>query len=81
MEKKDMEDQLKELQGKLNNLKEHIADKEEEKNIAPIIKELEDSSFKLKVELYRKITPIERVQMARHPNRPTTMDYIKYLIK
>lgn len=81
MEKKDMEDQLKELQGKLNNLKEHIADKEEEKNIAPIIKELEDSSFKLKVELYRKITPIERVQLARHPNRPTTMDYIKYLIK
>ncbi len=81
MEKKEIEEQLKELQGKLNSLKDHIADKEEEKNIAPIIKELEDSSFKLKVELYRKITPIERVQLARHPNRPTTMDYIKYLIK
>lgn len=81
MEKKEIEEQLKELQGKLNTLKTHIADKEEEKNIAPIIKELEDSSLKLKVELYRKITPIERVQLARHPNRPTTMDYIKYLIK
>ncbi|HOV13145.1 MAG TPA: acetyl-CoA carboxylase carboxyltransferase subunit alpha, partial [Spirochaetota bacterium] len=34
-----------------------------------------------KTELYRKITPIERVQLARHPGRPTTLDYIKYLIK
>jgi acetyl-CoA carboxylase carboxyl transferase subunit alpha len=34
----------------------------------------------LKVELYRKITPAERIQLARHPNRPTTLDYINYLI-
>lgn len=81
MKKKEIEDQLKELQEKLNGLKTQIADKEEEKNISPIIKELEENAAKLKIELYRKITPIERVQLARHPNRPTTMDLIKYLIK
>jgi acetyl-CoA carboxylase carboxyl transferase subunit alpha len=81
MEKREIEDQLKELQEKLNGLKTQIADKEEEKNISPIIKDLEENAAKLKIELYRKITPIERVQLARHPNRPTTLDYIKYLIK
>ena len=81
MEKREMEEQLKELQEKLTTLKSEIAGKEEKKEIYPIIKELEDNASKLKAELYRKITPIERVQLARHSNRPTTMDYIKYLIK
>ena len=49
--------------------------------IYPVIKELEESANKLKIELYRKTTPIERVQLARHGSRPTTLNYIKYLIK
>ena len=81
MEKREIENQLKELQKQLNSLKTEIADKEEKDDIYPLIQELEDNATKLKVELYRKITPLERVQIARHPNRPTTMDYIKYLIK
>ncbi len=80
MQKKDVEDQLKELQKKLASLKTQV-DSEERESMLPIIKELEDSADKLKVELYRKITPSERVQLARHSNRPTTIDYIKYLIK
>ena len=54
MEKKEIEDQLKELQEKLNGLKTQIADKEEEKNISPIIKDLEKNAAKLKIELYRE---------------------------
>ncbi|MBN2545879.1 MAG: acetyl-CoA carboxylase carboxyltransferase subunit alpha [Spirochaetes bacterium] len=80
MGKKDIEEQLKELQKKLNGLKDQV-DSEQRESILPIIKELETNADKLKVELYRKITPNERVQLARHPNRPTTIDYIKYLIK
>lgn len=80
MEKRDIEAQLKELKQKLDNLKKEV-DSEQREALLPIIKELEENAGKLKVELYRKITPLERVQLARHPNRPTTLDYIKYLIK
>lgn len=82
MEKREIEEQLRELQAKLENLKKELGSNNNENNVLiPVIKELEESANKLKVELYRKITPFERVQLARHPNRPTTLDYIKYLIK
>ncbi|HPO51046.1 MAG TPA: carboxyl transferase domain-containing protein, partial [Spirochaetota bacterium] len=80
MEKRELEQELKELQSKLSILKNQVRGEEQE-TIYPLIKQLEDSALSLKTELYRKITPIERVQLARHPGRPTTLDYIKYLIK
>ncbi|MBR6199565.1 MAG: acetyl-CoA carboxylase carboxyltransferase subunit alpha [Spirochaetales bacterium] len=80
MEKRDIENELKELQNKLDTLKQDVQG-DEKKAILPIINQLEESALSLKAELYRKITPIERVQLARNPNRPTTLDYIKYLIK
>jgi len=80
MEKKEIEEQLKELQSKLNELHGRMSD-DEEKRMSPLIKELEENAKKLKTELYRKLTPIERVQLARHVKRPTTLEYIKYLIK
>jgi acetyl-CoA carboxylase carboxyl transferase subunit alpha len=30
-------------------------------------------------DLYRSLTPWQRVQVARHPSRPTTLDYVDYL--
>jgi len=30
-------------------------------------------------DLYRNLTPWQRVQVARHPSRPTTLDYVDYL--
>jgi len=80
MEKQELEDQLKSLQSKLETLKLEIKS-EEVSAMYPIIQELEKNAGKLKAELYRKITPIERVQLARHPSRPTTMDFIKHITK
>ncbi len=80
MDKRDVEDELKLLQEKLSALKGEIKSGSKGDNILPIIQKLEDNAMSLKTELYRKVTPIERVQLARHPNRPTTLDYIKYLI-
>jgi acetyl-CoA carboxylase carboxyl transferase subunit alpha len=37
---------------------------------------LERKLNRLKQEKYRNLTPVERVQMARHPKRPYTLDYI-----
>ncbi|MBN2288002.1 MAG: acetyl-CoA carboxylase carboxyltransferase subunit alpha [Candidatus Glassbacteria bacterium] len=31
---------------------------------------------RLRVDIYRKITPYQRVQLARHPSRPYSLDYI-----
>ncbi|OHD11119.1 MAG: acetyl-CoA carboxylase carboxyltransferase subunit alpha [Spirochaetes bacterium GWD1_27_9] len=80
MEKRQLEQELKELQNKLSSLKTQVKEEEKE-TLYPLIKHLEESALTLKTELYRKITPIERVQLARHSGRPTTLDYIKYLIK
>ncbi len=79
MSKKDIEEELKLLQSKLNTLKGEISE-ESGTGLLPIIERLEDNALSLKSELYRKMTPGERVQLARHPNRPTTIDYIDALI-
>ncbi len=79
MEKKDLEDELKILQSKLSEIKGQLKNGQGD-TLMPLIQRLEDNAMSLNSELYRKITPLERVQLARHPNRPTTMDYIKHLI-
>lgn len=38
------------------------------------IKELEDRARKLRKDTYSRLTPIQRLQVARHPNRPTFLD-------
>ena len=43
------------------------------------IKMLKQRLEKLEVEIYSKLTPWQRVQIARHPKRPTTLDYIPLL--
>src|SRR5467141_4836527 len=37
---------------------------------------LEDQFAKLRVEIYRSLTPMQRVQVARHPRRPYPLDYV-----
>jgi len=81
MERTQIESELKSLQDKLSSLKEEIKEVDEKESpINNIIKQLEETTLTLKTELYRKITPFERVQLARNPGRPTTIDYIKYLL-
>ena len=40
------------------------------------IGKLEKKLARLRQDVYRKISPYQRVQLARHPHRPYTMDYI-----
>ena len=44
------------------------------------IKRLEARAMELRAELYAHLKPWQRVQVARHPNRPTTLDYVDRLI-
>lgn len=43
------------------------------------IKRLSKKAEGLRKEIYSKLTPWQRVQLARHPDRPYTLDYIQYI--
>ena len=43
------------------------------------IRSLERKASQLRKEIYANLTPFQRVTMARHPKRPTTLDYIGLL--
>ena len=43
------------------------------------LRSLERKLHTLKREVYRNLTPMERVQVARHPRRPYTLDYLELI--
>ncbi|MFT5387200.1 MAG: acetyl-CoA carboxylase carboxyl transferase subunit alpha [Candidatus Omnitrophota bacterium] len=73
----DFEKPIAELEEKIAELKSFGSDK----NIAlePEIKKLNEKLDKMRGEIYSNLTPWQRVQIARHPDRPYTLDYIKML--
>ena len=48
-------------------------------NISSTIKELEGKLEETTKSIYNNLTPWQRVQLSRHPDRPYTLDYIKAL--
>ncbi len=46
-------------------------------DISDTIQQLEGRLEKLRQDVYRNLTPWQRVQLARHPARPYTLDYIQ----
>ncbi len=45
------------------------------------LKKLNAKLLKIRKEIFSSLTPWQRVEMARHPSRPYTNDYVKYLFK
>ncbi|MGH7701393.1 MAG: acetyl-CoA carboxylase carboxyltransferase subunit alpha [Gemmatimonadales bacterium] len=41
------------------------------------LKPLEDQLAELRAQIYKNLTPMQRVQVARHPRRPYTLDYVR----
>lgn len=68
---------LVELQDKIKELRRFT----EEKGIdfSDEVKRLEQKAKELAEQIYGNLTPWQRVQLARHPERPTTLDYINLL--
>lgn len=73
----DFEKPIVELEFKIEELKNFGVDK----NITldPEIKKLEEKLEKMKAGIYDRLTIWQRVQIARHPDRPYTLDYIRML--
>lgn len=44
---------------------------------APQMRALEDQLADLRAEIYKNLTPMQRVQVARHPRRPYALDYLR----
>ncbi|BDG37087.1 acetyl-CoA carboxylase carboxyl transferase subunit alpha [Saccharococcus caldoxylosilyticus] len=73
----DFEKPLIELRRKIIELKEFM--KTAEVDLSAEIEKLEARLAKLENDIYSNLTPWDRVQIARHPQRPTTLDYITRL--
>ncbi|MCD7032793.1 acetyl-CoA carboxylase carboxyl transferase subunit alpha [Metabacillus sp. GX 13764] len=66
-----------ELRKKITELKEFTSTADVD--LSTEISRLEERLQKLESEIYSNIQPWDRVQIARHPSRPTTLDYISEL--
>jgi len=70
----DFERPIVELEDKISELRSFGSDKNI--NIGPEIKKLEQKLEKMKKDVYSSLSAWQRVQIARHPDRPYTLDYI-----
>jgi len=71
------EEPIVQLKTKIEELKEYTANAEVDMSLE--ITNLEARLKKLESEIYENMEPWDRVQVARHPSRPTTRDYIQLL--
>ncbi|MFL0353504.1 acetyl-CoA carboxylase carboxyltransferase subunit alpha [Xanthomarina sp. GH4-25] len=67
---KELEDQLQKCQ---------VIGQESEVDVTETCKQIEKKLITTKKEIYKNLTPWQRVQMSRHPSRPYTLDYVKAL--
>jgi acetyl-CoA carboxylase carboxyl transferase subunit alpha len=71
----DFEKPLEDLYTQMNKLKEMSA--KNNVDVSNTIKELEASIEKTRSQIYENLTPWQRVQLSRHPERPYTLYYIE----
>ncbi len=70
----DFEKPIIELEKKIKELKGFISDKKID--LSSEVKRLEDKLGHLRKDIYTNLTPWQKVQIARHPQRPYTSDYV-----
>jgi len=74
----DFERPIAELEGKIGDLKRLSA--LQNVDFSEEIAHLEKKVASLCEEVFSRLTPWQRCQVARHPNRPYTLDYIRALM-
>ncbi len=75
MEYLDFELPIKDLEEQLEKC--YDIGKDSDIDVTATCKKIEKKLEKAKKEIYKNLTPWQRVQLSRHPNRPYTLDYIK----
>lgn len=74
----DFEKPIAELEGKIEELRHLTGDGE--LNIADEVGKLQAKVERLLAQTYAKLSPWQKTQVARHPDRPNTTDYLDALI-
>ena len=77
MEYLDFEMPIKELKDQLQKCK--IIGEESEVDVSATCQKIEKKLDKARKDIYKNLTPWQRVQLSRHPDRPYTLDYIRAL--
>jgi len=75
----DFEKPVAELENKIEELK-RLADGKD-MNITSEIKKLEKKARVLRADIFSRISPWQKTLLARHPDRPYTLDYIRLLME
>ena len=75
----EFEKPILELESKIAEIKSLSASQSLSVSLTAEVKSLEDKRVQLMEEIFFNLTPWQRVQLARHPRRPHTMDYIQAL--
>lgn len=71
----DFEKPLYELEARINQIRE-LAE-ENNVDVSDEIRQLELRAMQLRQEIFGGLSPGQRLQLARHPRRPSTLDYIQ----
>jgi acetyl-CoA carboxylase carboxyl transferase subunit alpha len=66
---------LAELEARITQIRE-LAE-ENEVDVSDQIRQLENRADHLRQEIFSNLTPAQRLQVARHPRRPSTLDYVQ----
>jgi len=74
----DYEQPIAELEAKIEELQHMSSDTD--LNITEEIQKLQDKSVELTRSIFASLTPWQVTQMARHPERPYTLDYIERIV-
>ena len=71
----DFEKPLLELESRINQIRELA--QENGVDVSDQIRQLEARAMQLRQEIFSSLSPSQRLQLARHPRRPSTLDYIQ----
>lgn len=71
----DFEKPLAELEGRIDQIRQ-LAE-ENSVDVSDQIRQLEARALQLRQEIFSSLSPMQRIQLARHPRRPSTLDYIQ----
>src|SRR5688572_10440181 len=77
----DFERPIIELQRKLDELKKHRENHSLEISLETEVQQIEQKLEEERRRIFSDLSPWQRVQLARHPKRPFSLDYIKAVFK
>lgn len=74
----DFEQPIAELEAKINELR-HVGEDNEDLNLSDEVERLREKSQSLTRSIFSNLTEWQVSQLARHPQRPYTLDYIEHM--